>query len=406
MRLVLILILILSNKIYSQITPTTQGIFYKKTSSVSEESFVLDFDNDDDCTSGCGTSFYGEVNWSTNMSAYTVSMWVKSGEDNPTQWRAFFNTYNNPGNGFQMDSGGSSNYRFYAHAGQGSFGANSLKSTWVHLAVVAGSSQTKLYYNGALVSTNNWVETDWNQIEIGRNRNADRPGNYFLDEVRVWDVALSQADIQSWMHKPLSSSHPNYGDLQVYFQMNSNSISGGNNLLDISGNSNNATLYNVSGIQTSSSNVPVTDLTSSYQTDVESIWSSTGTSDSEDSNGLKMSVSSTLAEANFVIFGNNNDNSGTTSSDISGISKRSKREWHLDETGTVSADIKIDIGDATGHTGTISAASNYRLLYTTCRGCTFVELETGDSVSGDIVTFSSVAIKDGIYAIASTDSNL
>ena len=119
-----------------------------------------------------------------------------------------------------------------------------------------------------------------------------------------------------------------------------------------------------------------------------------------------MSVSSTLAEANFVIFGNNNDNSGTTSSDISGISKRSKREWHLDETGTVSADIKIDIGDATGHTGTISAASNYRLLYTTCRGCTFVELETGDSVSGDIVTFSSVAIKDGIYAIASTDSNL
>ena len=68
MRLVLILILILSNKIYSQITPATQGIYHKKTSSVSEESFVLDFDNDDDCTSGCGTSFYGEINWSRNMS--------------------------------------------------------------------------------------------------------------------------------------------------------------------------------------------------------------------------------------------------------------------------------------------------------------------------------------------------
>ena len=84
-------------------------------------------------------------------------------------------------------------------------------------AVVAGSSQTKLYYNGALVSTNNWVETDWNQIEIGRNRNQDRPGNYFVDEIRVWDVALSQSNIQSWMHKPLSSSHPNYTDLEVYF---------------------------------------------------------------------------------------------------------------------------------------------------------------------------------------------
>ena len=406
MRLVLILILILNNKIYSQITPATQGIYYKKSSSVSEESFVLDFDNDDDCTSGCGTSFYGEVNWSTNMSAYTLSMWVKSGEDNPTQWRAFFNTYNNPGNGFQMDSGGSSNYRFYAHAGQSSFGENSLKSTWVHLAVVAGNSQTKLYYNGVLVSTNNWVETDWNQIEIGRNRNADRPGNYFIDEVRVWDVALSQSNIQSWMHKPLSSSHPNYSDLEVYFQMNSNSISGGNTLVDMSGNSNDATLYNISGIQTSSSNVPVTDLISSYQTDVESIWSSTGTSDSEDSNGLKMSVSSTLAEANFVIFGNNNDNSGTTSSDIVGITKRSKREWHFDESGTVTADIQIDIGDATGHTGSTSAASNYKLLYASCSGCTFIELDAGDSISGDVVTFSSVAVKDGIYAIASSDSNL
>ena len=64
-----------------------------------------------------------------------------------------------------MDSGGSTNYRF-SFAGVTGFGANSLKTTWVHLAVVAGSSQTKLYYNGALVSTNNWVETDWNQIEI------------------------------------------------------------------------------------------------------------------------------------------------------------------------------------------------------------------------------------------------
>ena len=111
--------------------------------------------------------------------------------------------------------------------------------------------------------------------------------------------------------------------------MNSNSISGGNTLVDMSGKNNDATLYNVSDIQTSSSNVPVTDLISSYQTDVESIWSSTETSDSEDSDGLKMSVSSTLAEANFVVFGNNNDNSGTTSSDIVGITKRSKESGTL-----------------------------------------------------------------------------
>ena len=47
------------------------------------------------------------------------------------------------------------------------------------------------------------------------------------------------------------------GLASLHFQMNSNSISGGNTLVDMSGKNNDATLYNVSGIQTSSSNVPV-----------------------------------------------------------------------------------------------------------------------------------------------------
>ena len=70
------LILFNINICFSQILPPSLGFYNKKTASSSEESFVLDFDNDDDCTSGCGTSFYGEVNWSTNMSEDTVSMWV------------------------------------------------------------------------------------------------------------------------------------------------------------------------------------------------------------------------------------------------------------------------------------------------------------------------------------------
>ena len=119
-----------------------------------------------------------------------------------------------------------------------------------------------------------------------------------------------------------------------------------------------------------------------------------------------MSVGSALAEANFVVFGNNNDDTGTTSSSLSGISKRSKREWNFDEKGTVTADIKIDISDATGHSGSISAASNYKLLFKTCEFCNFLELETGDSVSGDVITFSNVTIQDGIFCIASADSNL
>ena len=393
------------NICFSQILPPSVGVHHKLSSSDSDESFVIDFDNDDDCTSNCSSSFYGEVPWTTNLSTYSVSMWVKSGDTDPSEWRAFFNTHTPNSGGFQFDSDGNYRYRMLSTEGNATFGNNSLKTTWDHVAVVADGSVTRLYFNGSLANTGNWVESDWNGIEIGRNRNSDRPGNYYLDEVRVWDVALSQANIQSWMHKPLSNSHPNYGDLQVYFQMNSSSISG-NTLSDASGNNNNATLYNSSGINTSSSNVPVVDLISSYQTDVEGIWTSTGTSDSEASDGLSMSVSSALAEANFVVFGNNNDDTGTTSSSLSGISKRSKREWNFDEKGTVTADIKIDISDATGHSGSVSASSNYKLLFKTCEFCDFLELETGDSASGDVITFSNVTIKDGIFCIASADSNL
>jgi len=415
-RVCLIILLLVSNCIYSQFIPPTVGVHYKKSSSASDESYVLDFNNNDTCGDDCTNSFYAEIPWA-DMSTYSVSMWVKSGESNPSQFRAFFNTYDpisNTNDGFQMDSGGGNNPRYryyYANGNTLSYGNNSLVTTWVHLAVVADGSQneTRLYYNGELVSgaTFNGVEERWNQIEIGRNRKEDAPGNYYLDEVRVWGAALSESDIKAWMHKPLDNSHTNYSDLKVYFQMNQNSISG-TTLLDMSGNDNNATMYNSSGINTSSSYVPVVDLVNNYQNDVESIWTSSGTADSDVSDGLSMNVSSTLAEANFAVFGNNNSSGTTTGNLPSGhsLQKRSSREWQLEESGTVTVNIKIDISDATGNIITPAAASNYKLLFKSCTECDFVVNATGSSSSGDIITFSNISIQDGFYSIASTDSNI
>ena len=192
----------------------------------------------------------------------------------------------------------------------------------------------------------------------------------------------------------------NENGLIAYYKMTEGS---GTTVTDNSSNSNNGT---ISGASWVTSNAPIGNLFTSYQTDIEGLWGHSGTSESEASDGLSMIVSSALAEANFVIFGNNNDDTGTTSSSLSGISKRSKREWNFDEKGTVTADIKIDISDATGHSGSISAASNYKLLFKTCELCDFLELETGDSASGNIITFSNVTIQDGIFCIASADSNL
>ena len=401
------LLLVLTFNINAQFLPTSVGVHHKKSSSVSDESFVLDFNNNDDCTTGtCSSSFYAEVPWSDNLSTYSVSMWVKSGEANPSDWRAFFNSHTPNSGGFQFDSNGSYAYRFLSTEGSQNFGANTIKTTWVHLAVVVNGTDTKLYYNGDYVATGNFVESDWNGIELGRNRNKDRPGNYYLDEVRVWGAALSESDIKAWMHKPLDDSHSSYSDLKVYFQMNKTSISG-TTLLDVSGNNNNATMNNSSGINTSSSNVPVVDFISGYQNNVEAIWTSSGTSDSDISGGLSMSVSSALAETNFVVYGNNGTLSSSLPS-ILGLSKLSDRVWQFDETGTVSANITIDIGTATGYTGGATlVANNYKLLYKSCSMCDYSIEADGASVSNtDNITFSSVAIKDGFYSIGSTDTNL
>jgi len=63
------LFLIHVNICFSQILPPSVGVHHKLSSSDSDESFVIDFDNDDDCTSNCSSSFYGEVPWTTGDSA-------------------------------------------------------------------------------------------------------------------------------------------------------------------------------------------------------------------------------------------------------------------------------------------------------------------------------------------------
>ena len=108
------------------------------------------------------------------------------------------------------------------------------------------------------------------------------------------------------------------------------------------------------------------------------------------------------------MYGNNGTQSSSSTS-ILGLSTLSDRVWQFDETGTVSADIKIDIGTATGYSGGASlTANNYKLLYKSCSMCDYsIEVDGASSVSNtDNITFSSVAIKDGFYSIGSTDINL
>ena len=130
-----------------------------------------------------------------------------------------------------------------------------------------------------------------------------------------------------------------------------------------------------------------------------------GTSTSQASNGLTMSVSSTLSEENFAVFGNNNTSNTSTSDLPSGAVIRSARIWQVDKSGTVSANIIIDISDATGNSPTVGDATNYKLLHRIGTSGNFIIAATGGSVSGDNITFSGVTVNKGFYVIAATESS-
>ena len=79
----------------------------------------------------------------------------------------------------------------------------------------------------------------------------------------------------------------------------------------------------------------------------------------------------------------------------------------MDESGTVAGPVTIDISDATGNAGQSGTASNFRLLYRSGTSGDFSSAATGASISGDAVSFTSVSLADGYYALgAESDAAL
>jgi len=125
---------------------------------------------------------------------------------------------------------------------------------WHHVAVTyATASETfHLYVDGVdqafTVGNHDGAITDLNingPILIGQERELNAPLNATIDEVRIWNVVRSQAEIQANKNNELS---PQAG-LVAYYRFNQG-VPGGNNAglttaLDASGNGYNGTLYNL-----------------------------------------------------------------------------------------------------------------------------------------------------------------
>jgi hypothetical protein len=284
---------------------------------------------------------------------------------------------------------------------------NATLNKWSHVALTYDGSTIKLYINGSLEASNSQsgsINTTTNLLYIGDH--VHNSSDYYfdgrVDDVAIWNVALSQSQIQGYMHILLVGNESN---LALLYKMTDGS---GTSLNDNSPTAENGSLNNMEDGDWVTSYAPIADLNSSYKTSVEAIWSMSGTSASDASDGLTMTVSSALSTGNFAVFGNNNT-SGTSTSDIGsvGSTNRTGRIWQVDESGTVAGTITIDISDATGNSGGTGTASNFRLLYRSSTSGDFSSAATGASISGDAVSFTSVSLADGYYALGTqSDASL
>jgi len=132
----------------------------------------------------------------------SVALWVRTDSlGQPVYCSPFSSHYPNTA-GFQVDvdGGNPGDYRINPNSGnQFSFGPVTLD--WIHLALTIEDSSMNLYYNGIWASSNTLVDTDlvFNQFAIGVNRNRNWWFAGTIDDLRVYDHVLSEAEVLSTM---------------------------------------------------------------------------------------------------------------------------------------------------------------------------------------------------------------
>ncbi|OQX75930.1 MAG: hypothetical protein B6D61_09585, partial [Bacteroidetes bacterium 4484_249] len=174
-----------------------------------------------------------------------IGSWIEPFGKNYRQYQLTLETNNNR---FGMYKGyDGSNYQHWY--GYYTFNTNE----WYHLAVSWTGNTITFFVNGQQVNqytdaNSNSIPTNGYNFQIGRRADEN---NYYLngeiDEVRVWDITRTEAEIQSTMYTSLAG---NETGLAGYWNFN-----GTNHWEDLSGNGNNGTAYGNATTTVSSANI-------------------------------------------------------------------------------------------------------------------------------------------------------
>ncbi|NOW96498.1 LamG-like jellyroll fold domain-containing protein [Mucilaginibacter sp. SG564] len=179
----------------------------------------------------------GDVTQLKSAAAFTLESWVYFNAVG--SWNNILAKSNTSTDRIAIQTGGGDK-SLYVILGNGSnsYGytaANAVAAgQWYHVAVVfdgtqsTNASKLKLYINGTLQTLtfsgtipSSTSSTNAAAFLAGSETTAST--NTYLsgkiDEIRVWNAALSQSTISAWMNKALGTCHPNTSNLKLYWQL-------------------------------------------------------------------------------------------------------------------------------------------------------------------------------------------
>jgi len=300
-------------------------------------------------------------------------------------------------------------------------------NTWSHIVLMFDGSYIYGYVNGKLdassFSSGVIYTSTSNPFLIGDYMYSNWPFKGKIDEVRVWNTALSQSTLRDWMHKEVTSSHPNYSNLKGYWKLNE--TSGATTAADASGNSATGTLVNTCTWTTS---------TAPIGSEGAFVNTTSQTNIGPSGGQLKTTITSTPDNSNNLgvyQFGSVSGQPVTGGETFpGGIDKRSNIVWGIAERGSVTASLVFDysnvggIGDpstiklmkrtdassTTWTEVTLSSRDDVNKTLTVTGATEFSEFALGagsdNSLPVTLTDFSAKVVSNGVTLTWSTESEV